>query len=523
MADIVRPRLGQVLWRSLLAAASGVLLYLSFAPRPLWWLAPVAFAGLGLTLHGRRFGAGCGYGFVFGLALFLPLLSWLQDFLGADFGPWPWLALSATLALYLAVVGGLITLVQGLPAAPVWSALIVIAAETPRAWFPLGGFPWGRVAFTQPEGAFVSLASVGGAPLVGFAVVLCGFGASALVRTLRRREGRLRPLLGPVAAVLVPVLAGLSVWTTVGTEAQAGTRTVAVVQGGAPDIGLALQGQRGLLRENHLAQTRRLRAEVDAGRVRKPDLVVWPESAASMPSDRERLDAMVDEAGASVLVGALERLPDGRVRNVVIAWEPGSGAGERYAKQQLVPFGEYVPARAIARLVTPFANGSDDVVPGDGRRAALPVAGVTVGVAVCYEVAYDYPGRDAVRGGAQLLTVPTNNAWYGRSEMSYQQLAMARLRAVEHGRSVVVAATSGVSAVIRPDGTVAASTSLFTPASLVEEVPLRSEVTLSDRLGAWPEYSMLGTAAAAVLAGLLRHRQRVVISRPGSIKPKPTR
>ncbi|MEU0510960.1 apolipoprotein N-acyltransferase [Amycolatopsis sp. NPDC006125] len=510
------------MWRSLLAAASGALLYLSFAPRPLWWLAPVAFAGLGLTLHGRRFRAGCGYGFLFGLALFLPLLSWLLDFLGADFGPWPWLALSATLALYLAIVGGLVTLVQGLPAAPVWSAVIVIAAETPRAWFPLGGFPWGRVAFTQPEGVFLSLASVGGAPLVGFAVVLCGFGASALVAR-RRREGWFRPLLGPVAAVLVPVVAGLSVWTTVGTEAQTGTRTVAVVQGSAPDIGLALQGQRGLLRENHLAETRRLRAEVDAGRIRKPDLLVWPESAASMPSDRERLDAMVDEFGTSALVGALERLPDGRVRNVVIAWEPGSGAGERYAKQQLVPFGEYIPARAIARLVTPFADDSDDVVPGDGRPAALQVTGISVGAAVCYEVAYDYASRDAVRAGAQLLTVPTNNAWYGRSEMSYQQLAMARLRAVEHGRSVVVAAISGVSAVIRPDGTVVGATELFTPASVVEEVPLRSEMTLSDRLGAWPEYSMLGAAVAAVLTGLLRHRQRVVISRPGSIKPKPTR
>ncbi|MEU0469610.1 apolipoprotein N-acyltransferase [Amycolatopsis sp. NPDC006131] len=498
------------MWRSALAAASGALLYLSFAPRPLWWLAPVAFAGLGLVLHERRFRAGCGYGFVFGLALFLPLLSWLQDFLGADFGPWPWLALSASLALYLALVGGLITLVQRLPAGPVWMALIVIAAETPRAWFPLGGFPWGRVAFTQPGGVFLSLSSIGGAPLVGFSVVLCGFGASVLLVRLRRKGDRPRVLLGPVAAIVAPVAAGLVVWPTVGTEAQTGTRTVAVVQGGAPDIGLALQGQRSLLRETHLAETRRLLAEVEAGRVAKPDLLVWPESAANVPVDRSRLDAVVGEFGADALVGALERRSDGRVRNVVIAWEPGVGPGERYAKQQLVPFGEYTPARSVARLVTPFVNEAEEVVPGDGRPAVLPVASTSVGVEVCYEVAYDYPARDAVRAGAQLLTVPTNNAWYGRSEMSYQQLAMARLRAVEHARAVVVAATSGVSAVIRPDGTVVSSTELFTAGFLVEEVPLRSQVTLSDRLGAWPEYSTIAAAVAAVLVALLRHRKRGV-------------
>ncbi|SFQ55315.1 apolipoprotein N-acyltransferase [Amycolatopsis arida] len=496
------PRLG----RLLLATASGLALYLSFAPRDLWWLAPLAFTGLGLALHGRRVRAGLGLGFVFGLVFFLPLLVWLNDFLGAEFGPWPWLGLSVALAAYLGLAGGLVTVVSRLPGAPVWMAAVYIALETPRAWFPLGGFPWGRVAFSQPEGAFLPLAAVGGAPLVGFAVTLAGFGLAILLARSRRVRHP-RALAGPALATVLPVVAGLALWPAVGAEPQSGTLTVAVVQGNAPDVGLALQGRRAELRANHLAESERLLADVRAGRVPRPDLVVWPESATDIRGSDPRLDRLVADFGVPFLVGGLYWLPDGTPQNVVVVWDPDTGRGARYAKQELVPFGEYIPARAIARLVTPFVDDTGDMRPGDGDPAALRVAGTVVGTIICYEAAYDYPARDAVRAGAELLTAPTNNAWYGPGEMSYQQLAMSRLRAVEHGRAVVVAATSGVSAIVRPDGGVARSTDLFTAASLVAEVPLRRATTLSDRLGAWPEYVLVGVAVAAALAGVAPGRR----------------
>ncbi|MER6800011.1 nitrilase-related carbon-nitrogen hydrolase, partial [Amycolatopsis mediterranei] len=168
------------------------------------------------------------------------------------------------------------------------------------------------------------------------------------------------------------------------------------------------------------------------------------------------------------------------------------------------------PARKVAQLVTPFLDSETvDMVPGDGANQTMPAAGTKVGVFICYETAFDYPARDAVRDGAELLVVPTNNAWYGRSEMSVQQLAMSRLRAVEHGRAVVVSAVSGVSAIVAPDGTVTSSTGLFTADSLVGRVPLRTQTTLSDRLGAWTEYGLLALAIAGVAGGLvLRFRTR---------------
>ncbi|SFI73461.1 apolipoprotein N-acyltransferase [Amycolatopsis sacchari] len=488
------------LLRLALAAASGFVFYLSFAPRPLWWLAPIAFAGLGFALRGRRLWGGLGYGFVFGLSLYLPLLTWLQDFLGTEFGPWPWLGLSAALAAYLGIGGALATLAARLPGGPVWMSLVVIATETPRTWWPLGGFPWGRVAFSQPEGAYTPLASIGGAPLVGFAVVLTGFAVPALVSRLRTPR---RALL-PAAGVVVPVVAGLALWPTIGTGAQTGSLTVGTVQGNAPNAGLALMDDSATIRANHLAQSDRLAAEIHSGAVPKPDLVVWPETATQMAAGVDPgVDQAVADLGVPTLIGAIYRpAGGGRVQNSEIVWDPRSGPGERYSKQELVPFAEYVPARAIAQWVTPFVDDTSDMQPGDAP-AVLDIAGTRVATPICYEIAYDHVARDAVDLGAQLIVLPTNNAWFGESEMSYQQLAMARLRAVEHSRAVVVSATSGVSAIVEPDGSIQRSTSEFTAASLVGRVPLRDTTTLSDRLGAWTEYGLVGAALVAVLAGVV--------------------
>lgn len=491
-------------------AATGYGYYLSFAPRPLWWLAPIAFAAFALLLRGRSFRGAFGYGFVFGMAFFVPLLVWLQDFLGRDFGPLPWLALSFALSLYFGLAGWLIRVVARLPLAPLWGALVFVALETPRTWFPFGGFPWGRVAFSQPEGAFLSLASVGGAPLVGFAVVLTGFGLAALLSRLwRTRKAWDRALVWPAVFTVLPAAAGLAVWPTIGTEAQDGSLTVGSVQGNAPDIGLALQGQRGVLRANALAESARLLQKVQSGQAPKPDLLLWPETSTPLDGDDPGVDQVVSAFGAPAIIGALVRTPDGAAENSAVVWDPNTGPGQRYVKQDLVPFGEYVPARAVARLVTPFIDDTRDMRPGDGSNAALSVAGTKIGVFICYESAFDGPARDATNAGGELLVVPTNNAWYGPGEMSYQQLAMARLRAVEHGRAVVVSAVSGVSALVAPDGTITSSTGLFTADALVGRVPLRTQTTLSDRIGAWTEYGLLALAIAGVAGGfVLRFRTR---------------
>lgn len=489
-----------VLGRLVLAGVSAGLLYLSFAPRELWWLAPFAFAGLGLILWKRRARAGFGYGFVFGLLFNLAHLLWIEDFLGRDFGSVPWLALSAVLALFVGGACAVMTVVGRLPAGPVWMACLYLAQEAVRARWPFNGFPWGRVGFSQPEGAFTSLASIGGTPLVGFAVLVTGFSLAVLCVRPRR-------YVGPAVGVVLPVVAGLLVWPTVGTAATAGTRTIAVVQGNAPDIGLGLLNARDTLRRNHLAESARLLTAIQEGQVPQPDLVVWPETATALAGDDPVLDKMVRDIGSPALIGALYRSPEGRPENDVFAWDPRTGRGERYTKQELVPFGEYMPLRSIAGWFTPFVDATTDLRPG-ATPGLFNVADTRVGVAICYEVAYDYPLREAVEAGARLLVVPTNNAWYGPGEMTYQQLAMSRLRAVEFGRAVVVAATSGVSAIVRPDGSVDDSTGLYTADTLVETVPLRDTTTVALRVGAWPERLLVGAGLLTLLLAVSRGWRR---------------
>ena len=181
-------------------------------------------------------------------------------------------------------------------------------------------------------------------------------------------------------------------------------------------------------------------------------------------------------------------------------------------KQNLVPFGEYVPLRGLLesfisrldRIPRDFVSGD---VPGD-----LKLGPVTVADVICFDVAYDDAVRGAVAGGGELITVQTNNATYGHTGQVEQQWAISRLRAIEHARSVVVASTSGISGVIAPDGTVQQRAPEFERATIVAPVVTRTSETLATRLGAWPGWALtlVGFGALGVsIAVEVRRRGRV--------------
>ncbi|MEV6232099.1 apolipoprotein N-acyltransferase [Saccharopolyspora shandongensis] len=494
--------IGAVWLRMLAVVAAGFALYAGSPPRELWWLAPIAFAVFAAVLRGRKARAGFGYGLLFGFAFLLPLLGWLQDFLGADFGPWPWLGVAAVQALFVALGGAGMARVSRLPGAPVWMAAVFVAAEALRSAVPFGGFPWGRLAFTQDTGLFLPLAALGGTAVVSFAVAVVGGGLAELARRARTP----RRWAAPLAAVLVPVVGGLAMLPFIGTDPNAGTARVAIVQGNAPNLGLGLLYEDGVLHDNHIAAAQQLAADQAKGPL---DFVVLPEQVGSWGPSRTDpdLSGVAAQLGVPLVVGGLGKDPDGSLRNQIVRWDPATGAGDRYVKQHLVPFAETIPMRPVARLVSPFVDRfRSDMVPDD-KPGVLDVGGVRLGVGICYDVAYDDVFTGATQEGATLLAVPTNNAWYGHSEMSYQQLAMSRLRAVEHGRAVLVAATSGVSAVVQPDGTVTQQTELFTAQNLIAEVPLRSTQTLATRLGSAPMWTLVVLGVGAVALSWWRPRR----------------
>lgn len=516
-------RYGQLI-RVAAAAGGGVLLYTAAAPRELWWLAPVVFAMLWAVLHGRRARAGFGYGVAFGLGFFVPLLSWVGELVG----PVPWLALATLEALVLGLASAGVALISRLPAAPLWGTGVWVAAEALIARVPFGGFPWGRAAFGQPSGIFLPVAAIGGAPVVTAAVVLSGFAAGELLRRLAHRRPvfplRSLPLAMPLLLAVAPVVGGLVAGAGMGETATDKAAVVAVVQGNVPRAGLDFNAQRRAVLDNHAARTRQLAADVAAGRQPQPDLVIWPENSSDIdPMRNADARAEIDQAaraiGAPILVGAVLLIDDGHTTNTAIVWDPRTGPGQRHDKRPL-PFAEYIPYRDFFRVFSPYVDRIGNFVPGADGDGAVDLGGVRVAVATCSEVVYDDLVRNGVRSGAQLLAVPTNNATFGFTGMTYQQQAISRVRAVEHGRTVLVAATSGVSAVIAPDGTVEQQTRLFTPDALVARVPLAAGTTLATRLGSVPEWALVAIGVLGIAAALvMRHgpgagdRRRVTSAR----------
>jgi apolipoprotein N-acyltransferase len=382
------------------------------------------------------------------------------------------------------------------------------AQEALRDRYPFGGFPWGRLAFSQADSPLLRYAVLGGAPLVTFLVALAGGLLAAALGSPRPRR-----LSGPalICGALLLVASGLLVPAA---TPHGPAVTVAIVQGNVPRLGLEFNAQRRAVLDNHVDATLDLAARVRDGRAPQPGLVVWPENASDIDpliaenaDARARISQAADAIRAPILLGTLLAGPGNHLRNVALVWQPTTGPGDMYVKRHPVPFAEYMPWRSFARLVSDRADlVRSDFVPGD-RPGVLRVGPASVGVAICFEVAYDGIVRDTVTGGAQLLAVQTNNADFTPAEAG-QQLAMVRMRAVEYGRDAVMVSTVGISAFADAQGRTYDATAFNSRAVAVRELHLGGARTLASELGPAAEYMLVGLGVLAIAgAGLLRRRR----------------
>ncbi|KQU67385.1 apolipoprotein N-acyltransferase [Phycicoccus sp. Root101] len=509
----------RLLLRAVAAVAAGVALDVAF-PSVGWWpVAPLALAGLFLLLRGVRPVVGALVGALFGLGFFVPHLGWS----GIYVGPGPWLALAVLQAAYVALFGVAVALTgratqsrtgQLLLMAPLW-----VAQEAVRGRTPFGGFPWGRVAFSQADSPALGWAWAGGAPAVSLVVALAGallaLAASQLKWDRSVRARKTRNLTQPFAAVVgsAGLMAGGALLPLgAGGDGQSGPKvSVAAIQGNVARPGLDFNAERRQVLTNHVAGTLALAADVRAGRVQRPDVVLWPENSSDIDPTTDGqasrdITAAAEAVGVPVVVGAVLARPTPRVSNATLVWSPLGKVTDSYVKRRPVPFAEYVPYRSFFRTVTTKVDlVRTDFAAGKGTPV-IDAGPVRFGVAICFEVAFDDQLRDAVRQGAGVLLVPTNNATFGRTDESVQQLAMSRLRAVELGRPVVHISTVGVSALIRPDGSVASRGGHFTAEVLSAALPVETALTPAARLGAWPE--ALIAAAGFAVPGLMTVRSR---------------
>jgi apolipoprotein N-acyltransferase len=498
--------------RAAAAIASGAALWTAFPPLGWWPVALLGVAGLTITVRGRRLRSAAGLGMLAGLGMWVPTVSFLQPF-----GIEAWAAVAIVESLWYAALGPALALVGRLRWWPLACSLMWVGQEFLRDRWPFDGFPWARLAFGQADGPLVRFAAIGGAPLVTFAVALGG--GLLAYSALERRRRSAWALLAVAVVVAGPLVISLP---TAGTSkgGAPSSAIVAAVQGNVPRLGLEEFAQARAVTEDHLQETEVLASDVAAGKLPQPQLVVWPENASDQdprtdPISRALVDDAVAAVGVPILVGAVINGPGpNHVQNAGIVWSPITGPGQMYIKRHLVPFGEYLPFRSLlTRINSRFDLIGKDFVPGT-KPGVLQVGPVKIADAICFEVADDTVVRQAVTGGGRLLVVQTNNASYehkgdsGYGGETAQQLAISRLRAVESGRAVVVAATSGVSAIISPNGKVLARTGVFTPAVLDMRVPLRDPLTIADRIGAWPEWILSAAALLTLLAAAWISRKR---------------
>ena len=535
-------RLRAAAWAALLprlprlvaSLSAGLLLYSSFPTLSWWWGAVVAFALLAwvLTRPATTVVGGLGYGFLFGLAFYVPLLPWISTLVGTT----PWLALAAVCALSPALFGLFAVVARRLPGWPVWFALLWAAQEWLKSNFPFGGFPWGSVAFGQATGPLLPSVRLGGVALLSASVVLVGCSLTAIALEIvkwwlaggqaRRRgggQGSEPADPSPPPAVVLPgiciclvMLAAIIAWPQVRRAGNGSggepTVTVAVVQGNVPRLGLDFNAQRRAVLDNHVRETLQLAEDVHGGAAPQPQFVIWPENASDIdplinPDAAQQITMAANAVGAPILLGAVLDVP-GRLEenpaytNTVLVWNPVTGPADRHDKEIVQPFGEYLPMPWLFRHLSGYATRAGNIVPRPGT-GVVRIGGVPVGVATCWEVIFDRAPRKSVLNGAQLLAVPSNNATFNKA-MSEQQLAFAKVRAVEHDRYVVVAGTTGISAVIAPDGVELVRTDFFVPAYLDIQVRLKTSLTPATRWAPILQWVLVGAAGAVILAAI-RH------------------
>ena len=480
-----------------------------FPDRDLW---PLTFVGIALVLISlidRRPRTALLLGFVAGMSFYLIHIEWATLFLG----PVPMLALSFLESLFVAVGALLISLAYRWCASawtsnlgrlgllPVIVAGLWTAREAISSTWPYGGFAWGRASLSQSQGPFSDLFAwlgVSGVSFVMVALVALAIEAVRLGSAPRLLRGV--AVVGALTAVvLVPAFPVLL----------EGTSTIAAVQGNGKAAYFDTREQGDLL----TAQFEATEPLFDAGY--DLDMVVWPEGATDIDPLQSAyaagvFDYVSERLDAPLIAGAITQRGD-KFFNTSLLWEAGEGALDYYDKKHPVPFGEYVPDREFWEPFAPDLIGliGREYTPGT-TDTVFDVNGTIAGINICFDITDDAVMTAAVRSGAQVLLAQTNNADFGRTDESVQQLAIARIRALELGRSVVNISTVGTSAIIAPDGSIIDQLTSYTADVMVAEVPLSTTVTPAVNLGRALEIFVSGFGLAALVIAATTERKRRV-------------
>jgi apolipoprotein N-acyltransferase len=343
--------------------------------------------------------------------------------------------------------------------------------EEVRNRFPFGGFGWIRIAYTQADAPFSKIAAIGGASGLSALAVLSGL----ILYFGTKREFSLITFL-PFLLLFVPVNLAVTSATN-----------VLMVQGNVPQMGLDFNSRAKAVFNNHLERT-----QVELAKDSNVDFVLWPENSVDVdPFVNQDVKKALDSVQKPLIIGAI--LGKGnKFLNTSILW--GGELPPIYIKQHLTPFGEYIPLRSLASLISPYTDRVTDFEPGQAQ-VLFKVKDAAIAPIICFELVDDQLLHEAALS-SNILAVQTNSATFGMSAESAQQLSITRVRAIEHGRNVVSVSTTGYSAVIDYQGKVLQQTSMGTADTIRATVDLVEGQTPRDKAGDW---ALIGVLFALML------------------------
>jgi apolipoprotein N-acyltransferase len=440
----------------LLSALAGLLLSFSYEPVGQWWIAPIAIAMHMYTINKSKHRILSA--FIFASVTNAIALHWSSTFVGSL----PWLILAIGLSLFylpLALVSK-----WGITSYP----LIFLLLEELRNHFPFGGFGWMRLAYTQPDAPYSQMAAVGGSAALSAVVLLIGL----FLFFATQQKFSFIPII-PIFLILIPIQL-----QTVGTT------TALMIQGNVPEYGLDFNSRAKAVFNNHLQLT-----QDEINKNKNVDFILWPENAVDVDPFIDQNKDVFDKLNSieqPLIIGAV--LGKGnKLLNTSIYWDKDEP--QVYIKQHLTPFGEYVPLRSFARVISPLVDRVKDFEPGDGANSSFVISDAIIAPVICFELIDDAILQNAA-SKSNLLAVQTNSATFGMSAESAQQLSITRIRAIEHGRNVVSVSTTGYSAVIDHKGNVLEKTSMGTAESVRADIGLIEGKTPRDKFGDW---ALVGT------------------------------
>ncbi len=515
--------------RATLSVTAGLLLYAGHPPLDVGlagWVALVPLLALArdIARGPRSLRVGLGWGLVAGLVFFGPLISWIFRF-----GAVAWGLLVFIQAVSVALFTGAVAWFGERRGRAVFAVALWVALEAGRGLWPLGGFGWGVLGYTQHAGGILlpvarTLGVLGiSAALATIAACLEEIGARA-VRSwpeLPAGGGLGEAVFAAARAPLLTLLATLVAAVLLAGEPPAATgRTIDIAAVQASDVQFTSAAGAPTTARLDPARIRQVAEQVALATLPladdPPAVTVWPENSLdddyTDPANTE-LRALVASAlalldGGTLLADALLDGPEPRtLLHATIQITPDGEVVDRYVKRRLVPFGEYVPLRRWLGGLPPLRQIPVDQLPGD-EPGVFDIAGARIGTVICYENIYPQLVHSTVRAGAEVLVVSTNNTSFSPSPMSRQHLAFSQLRAVETGRWILHAGISGISGIVDPHGRVHQRTQQFAQAIVRDDLPLITATTPATVLSPWTPWAAALTAALTLAARRLAGNRR---------------